>query len=171
MDGCLTRLELVGRDSIAMRSGRPTIKFKYGLLPWAIKRPIALVLDDYDACKPETKFVLNKLLETGGEMCVPENNKLIKPSASFRMFATSNTLSGDNIGTYRENTAQLDRWSLVANAPDLHASQQLKLVARVIGLSGHWRLAFKIVELARALYRLHVKGRLSVSLTIRGMLT
>ncbi len=109
MDSYLTRLELVGKESIAIQQGRPVIKFKYGLLPWALKRPVVLVLDDYDACKPETKFIFNKLLEANGEITIPENGRVIKPNACFRILATSNTLSGGHVGTFRENPAQLDR--------------------------------------------------------------
>ncbi|MFP3037875.1 MAG: AAA family ATPase, partial [Candidatus Hodgkinia cicadicola] len=170
MDSCLSRLELIGRESIAKNQGKPTIKFKYGLLPWAVKRPIALVLDDYDACKPETKFVLNKLLETGGEISVPENGKIIRPCSSFRMIATCNTLSGSYAGTYQENIAHLDRWSLVANAPDLDVCQELALAKQVIKTTKLRHPAVKIVELARLLRKLHAKGKLSMPLTIRGVL-
>ncbi len=67
------------------------------------------MLDDYDACKPETGFVFNKILEARGELAIPENNKTIKPSASFRMFATCNTLTGSYAGTFKTNESQLDR--------------------------------------------------------------
>ncbi len=110
MDSWLTRLELVGRDIITTKNGQYVIKFKYGIVPWATKTGISLVLDDYDACKPETKFVLNKLLESNGEISVPENNKIITPHASFRVFATCNNIRANGlIGTYKSNLAQLDR--------------------------------------------------------------
>ncbi len=59
--------------------------------------------------QPETKFVLNKLLETGGEISVPENGKIISPCSNFMMIATCNTLSGSYTGTYQENIAHLDK--------------------------------------------------------------
>ncbi len=91
MNNNLTRSDLIGCDSVTMCLGRPIVRFRYGLLPWAIKRPIALILDNYDACKPEIRSVIDKLLETKCEIYIPENNKLIRPNAGFRLFATSNT--------------------------------------------------------------------------------
>ncbi len=53
------------------------------------------------------------------------------------MFATGNMLSSDNISVHivRILLRLIDE-CLVANALDLHASQQLKLAAKVIELSG-----------------------------------
>ncbi|PIM95331.1 Cobalamin biosynthesis protein CobS [Candidatus Hodgkinia cicadicola] len=171
MDSYLTRLELIGKESITFQQGKPVIKFKYGLLPWALKRPIVLVLDDYDACKPETKFVFNKLLEANGEISIPENGRIIKPNASFRILATSNTLSGSQIGTFRENSAHLDRWNIVVNAPKLSFNQELKLVNQITGKTLHGNIPTKIVELARLLRRLQSKGKLSLSFSIRSLLS
>ncbi|MGP1916492.1 MAG: hypothetical protein ACTS6G_03670 [Candidatus Hodgkinia cicadicola] len=38
--------------------------FKYGLLPWAMKRPLVLILNASGALKPEAMIMLNKLLKT-----------------------------------------------------------------------------------------------------------
>ena len=32
-------------------------------LPWAIKNPVALVLDEYDAGRPDVMFVIQRALE------------------------------------------------------------------------------------------------------------
>ncbi len=110
MNNTLTRSDLIGCDLVAMRLGRPTVRFRYGLLPWAIRRPIALILDNYDVCCPEARAVIGKMLETKCEIYIPENNKLIKPNACFRLFATSNVFSSDDaIGTHREDTTNRDR--------------------------------------------------------------
>ncbi|PIM95971.1 Cobalamin biosynthesis protein CobS [Candidatus Hodgkinia cicadicola] len=171
MDSYFTRLELIGKESIIIQQGKPVVKFKYGLLPWAFKRPIVLVLDDYDACKPETKFIFNKLLEANGEIIIPENGRIIKPNACFRILATSNTLSGNKVGTFRENEAHLDRWNLVIKAPKLSFNQELRLVHQITNRVIKESLARKIVELARVLRRLQSKGKLSLSFSIRNLLT
>ncbi|MGP1914401.1 MAG: AAA family ATPase [Candidatus Hodgkinia cicadicola] len=164
MDSYLTRLELIGRDSIAIRNGKPSIKFKYGLLPWAMKRPLVLILDDFDACKPEAKFVFNRLLEAGGELIVPESSKLIKPNACFRLFATCNSTTGSYAGTFRDNAAHFDRWQLVLNMPRLTTSQERNLI-HIPAVSS----AGRIVLVLKLLRRLKAKGKLATALTYRGL--
>lgn len=43
------------------------------------KGPMMLLLDDYDSCKPKTKFMFNKLLEINGENSILGNGRIIKP--------------------------------------------------------------------------------------------
>ncbi|PIM95292.1 Cobalamin biosynthesis protein CobS [Candidatus Hodgkinia cicadicola] len=171
MDSYLTRSQLIGKESLTFQHRGPVVKFEYGLLPWALRRPIVLVLDDYDVCKPEIKSIFNKLLETNGEINIPENGRVIKPNASFRILATSTTLYGSQIGTFRENSAHLDRWNMVINAPKLSSNQKLKLVKQIIGKTTCENISEKIVKLARILQRLQDKGKLSLSLSVRSLLS
>ncbi|MFP3039758.1 MAG: AAA family ATPase [Candidatus Hodgkinia cicadicola] len=172
MDSFATRLELIGRDAIAIRRDIPVVKFKYGLLPWALRRPVVLVLDDYDACKPETGFVFNKVLEARGELVIPENNKLLKPNASFRMLATCNTLTGAYVGTFKANEAQLDRWGLVFKATCMSFDDELRLVKCLLGNLNqcNWG-AVKIVKLAQALRALRRRKKTQTLLTTRGIIS
>ncbi|MGP1911044.1 MAG: AAA family ATPase [Candidatus Hodgkinia cicadicola] len=165
MDSYLTRLELIGKDSITIKDAKPSIKFKYGLLPWAMKRPLALILDDFDACKPEAKFVFNRLLEAGGELIVPESSKLIKPNACFRLFATCNSTTGSYVGTFRDNAAHFDRWQLVLNMPRLTISQERNLIRLPAGSSVEGKVAL-VLKLLR---NLKTKGKLMTALTYRGL--
>ncbi|MFP3038997.1 MAG: AAA family ATPase [Candidatus Hodgkinia cicadicola] len=165
LDSYLTRLELVGRDSITIKDAKPVIKFKYGLLPWAMKRPIVLVLDDFDACKPEAKFVFNRLLEAEGELIIPENSKLVKPNACFRLFATCNSTTGSYVGTFRDNAAHFDRWQLVLNMPKLTIAQERSLASSLVEPP----VADKIVALMQLLRALKSKGKTSTALTYRGL--
>ena len=118
LDGHLTRLDLIGRDAIVVENGKQVTTFKEGILPWAIQQPMALVLDEYDAGRPEVMFVIQRLLEKDGVLALPEENCVIKPHPQFRLFATSNTVglgdaTGIYHGTYQLNQAQMDRWNMV----------------------------------------------------------
>ncbi|XXM93402.1 MoxR family ATPase [Candidatus Hodgkinia cicadicola] len=173
MDSWLTRLELIGKDVITIRNGSYFIKFKYGIIPWASKRGIALVLDDYDACKPETKFVFNKLLEANGELSVPENNKVVTPHASFRVFATCNGVrTSEHAGTFKANMAQLDRWNIIALTSYLAQEDELNLINKCAGnLLAGADVAIKMSKLASILRLLWTKGVLCTPLSIRGLLS
>ena len=89
------------------------------MLPWAIQRPAALVFDEYDAGRPEVMFVIQRILESNGKFTLLDDNKVLDPHPSFRMFATANTIGqGDNLGIYHGtnqiNQGQMDRWNIVS---------------------------------------------------------
>ena len=68
LDGQLNRQDLIGRDAIVLSDGKQITEFKQGLLPFALQRPCILVLDEYDAGRPEIMFVIQRLLEDNGKL-------------------------------------------------------------------------------------------------------
>ena len=101
LDGHLGRMELVGRDAVVVRDGRQVTEFREGILPWALRRPIALVFDEYDAGRPDVMFVLQRLLEREGAFTLLERNEVLRAHPGFRLFATANTRGlGNNGGIY-----------------------------------------------------------------------
>lgn len=120
LDGHLSRSDLVGKDAVVLRDGRQVTEFQEGIVPWALQRPMALVLDEYDAGRPDVMFVLQRLLEHEGKFTLLDQNRVLRPHPAFRLFATANTVGlGDLTGLYhgaqRLNHAQMDRWNLVAS--------------------------------------------------------
>ncbi len=133
LDGHLTRMDLVGRDTIVVRHGQQVTEFADGLLPWALRRPVALVFDEYDAGRPDVMFVIQRVLERDGRFTLLDQNEVITPHADFRLFATANTVGlGDMTGLYRGaqtlNHAQLDRWNVVARLDYLTADDEKRVV-------------------------------------------
>ncbi|ATY93541.1 Cobalamin biosynthesis protein CobS [Candidatus Hodgkinia cicadicola] len=173
MDSWITRLELIGKDIITTKNGLYVIKFKYGIIPWAIRKGVSLILDDYDACKPETKFILNKLLEANGEISIPENNKIVLPRASFRIFATCNNIKiNDHIGTYRSNPAQLDRWNVVALMNYADESAELRLISKKLSkLLTDVSVLKKISKVASLVRRVCVWKNLQTPLSTRSVIS
>lgn len=137
LDGHLSRLDLVGKDTIQIQDGLQVTGFQEGLIPWAMQRPMALILDEYDAGRPDILFVVQQLLEQDGGLTLMDQNRVIRPHPQFRIFATANTLGlGDTSGLYHGtqllNHAQLDRWNIVARLDYLHPDQETDIVlARV----------------------------------------
>lgn len=154
LDGHLTRLDLIGRDAIVLEDGKQVTTFQEGILPWAIQQPMALVLDEYDAGRPEVMFVIQRLLEKDGVLALPEENRVIKPHPQFRLFATSNTVglgdaTGIYHGTYQLNQAQMDRWNMVTrlNYPDFDKEVQIVL-AKNTGLHNRRDVVEQMVRVA-----------------------
>jgi cobaltochelatase CobS len=64
-------------------------------------------------------FVIQRVLEVDGKLTLLDQNKVISPHPSFRLFATANTVGlGDTTGLYHGtqqiNQGQMDRWSIVS---------------------------------------------------------
>ena len=119
LDSHISRIDLIGKDAIKLRDGKQVTEFHEGILPWALRNPVAIVFDEYDAGRPDVMFVIQRVLEHDGKLTLLDQNEIITPHPSFRLFATSNTVGlGDTTGLYHGvqqiNQAQMDRWSLVA---------------------------------------------------------
>jgi len=179
LDGQIGRLDLVGRDAIVVREGKQVTEFQEGILPWAMQRPMALVFDEYDAGRPDVMFVLQRLLEQDGRFTLLEQNRVIAPHPSFRLFATSNTLGLGNLnglyhGAQRLNHAQIDRWNIVANLSYLHAAEEIAIVqARVPALADGAGLATveKMVAVAELTRRGFAAGDLTTLMSPRTVIT
>ena len=137
LDGHITRMDLVGRDAIVLREGKQVTEFREGTLPWAIQHPVALVFDELDAGRPDVMFVIQRVLERDGRFTMLDQNRVIDPHPSFRLFATANTVGLGNLtglyhGTQLLNQAQVDRWDMVARLDYLDADDECAVVmARV----------------------------------------
>ncbi len=134
LDGQLSRMDLIGRDSVTLRDGQQVTEFQEGILPWAIQRPVALVFDEYDAGRPDVMFVIQRILEHDGKLTLLDQNRVISPHPRFRLFATANTVGLGNLnglyhGVQRLNHAQIDRWNIVASLDHLPPQVEADIVA------------------------------------------
>ncbi len=142
LDGQLSRMDLIGRDAVILRDGQQVTEFQEGILPWAIQRPVALILDEYDAGRPDVMFVIQRVLEHDGKLTLLDQNRVISPHPLFRLFATANTVGLGNLnglyhGAQRLNHAQIDRWNIVASLDHLPPRAEAEIVAaRVPGIDG-----------------------------------
>ncbi|HHI70025.1 MAG TPA: cobaltochelatase subunit CobS, partial [Rhodobacteraceae bacterium] len=119
LDSHISRIDLIGKDAIKLRDGKQVTEFQEGILPAALRSNTAIVFDEYDAGRADVMFVIQRVLEHDGKLTLMDQNEVITPHPSFRLFATSNTVGlGDTTGLYHGtqqiNQAQMDRWSMVA---------------------------------------------------------
>lgn len=133
LDSHISRIDLVGKDAIVLRDGKQITEYKEGMLPWALQNPIALVFDEYDAGRPDVMFVIQRVLEVEGRLTLLDQNKVIRPHPSFRLFSTANTVGlGDTSGLYHGtqqiNQGQLDRWNIVAQLNYLEHDAEVDIV-------------------------------------------
>jgi cobaltochelatase CobS len=175
LDGQLSRMDLIGRDSVTLRDGQQVTEFQEGILPWAIQRPVALVLDEYDAGRPDVMFVIQRILETDGKLTLLDQNRVISPHPQFRLFATANTVGLGNLnglyhGVQRLNHAQIDRWNIVVSLDHLPAEVEADIVASRVPEVGRDVIAsmVAVANLTRSGFRV---GDLSTLMSPRTVIT
>ncbi|MBN9012549.1 MAG: AAA family ATPase [Rhizobiales bacterium] len=143
LDSHISRIDLVGKDSIVIKDGKQVTEFRDGILPWALQHNVALVFDEYDAGRPDVMFVIQRVLEVSGRLTLLDQNKVIRPHPSFRLFATANTVGlGDTSGLYHGtqqiNQGQMDRWSIVSTLNYLPHDNEVEIV---LAKAHHYRTA------------------------------
>jgi cobaltochelatase CobS len=133
LDSHISRIDLIGKDAIKLVDGKQVTQFQEGILPWALRNPVAIVFDEYDAGRADVMFVIQRVLEVDGKLTLLDQNKVISPHPSFRLFATANTVGlGDTTGLYHGtqqiNQGQMDRWSIVSTLNYLPHAQETAIV-------------------------------------------
>lgn len=175
LDSHISRLDLLGRDTIVLREGKQVTEYQEGLLPWAVQRPVALVFDEYDAGRPEVMFVIQRLLEDGGKLTLLDQSRVLRPHPAFRIFATANTVGlGDSSGLYHGtqviNQAQMDRWHIVSTLNYLSEDAEVEIVrARLPQISK--KDAQKMVRVADLTRQGFAAGDISTVMSPRTVIT
>lgn len=180
LDSHISRIDLIGKDAIVLQDGKQVTEFREGILPWALQHPCALVFDEYDAGRPDVMFVIQRVLEVEGKLTLLDQNRVIHPNPSFRLFATANTVGlGDTTGLYHGtqqiNQGQMDRWNIVATLNYLPHAQETAIVLAKMGVDGKDAAARRRVESMVALADLtragFINGDISTVMSPRTVIT
>ncbi len=180
LDSHISRIDLIGKDAIVLKDGKQVTEFREGILPWALQNPCALVFDEYDAGRPDVMFVIQRVLEVEGRLTLLDQNKVIHPHPSFRLFATANTVGlGDTTGLYHGtqqiNQGQMDRWNIVATLNYLPHAQETAIVMAKMAADGHDAANRKRIESMVALADLtragFINGDISTVMSPRTVIT
>jgi cobaltochelatase CobS len=178
-DSQITRLDLVGKDTIKLKNDKQITEFKEGIIPFALRNGVALVLDEYDAIKTDVSFVIQRLLEEDGKFALLEENEIITPHPNFRLFATSNTLgAGDDLGIYHGtnliNQAQMDRWNIVASLNYLSEEYEITILQKKLAFLSskeHQQTAKLMVKIANLSREAFKNGDISNLISLRTLIS
>ena len=180
LDSHISRIDLIGKDAIVLKDGKQVTEFREGILPWTLQHACALVFDEYDAGRPDVMFVIQRVLEVEGKLTLLDQNKVIRPHRSFRLFSTANTVGlGDTTGLYHGtqqiNQGQMDRWNIVSTLNYLPHGQEVEIVMAKMGLDPADTKARKQIESMVALADLSragfVNGDISTVMSPRTVIT
>ena len=173
LDSHISRIDLIGKDAIALREGQQVTVFREGILPWALQSSAALVFDEYDAGRPDVMFVIQR--EADGRLTLLDQTRVLHPHPAFRLFATTNTIGlGDTTGLYHGtqqiNQGQMDRWNIVATLNYLSHDAEAEIVlAKVPEFdSAEDRELVTLADLTRAGF---INGDISTVMSPRTVIT
>ncbi|MBV1877428.1 MAG: AAA family ATPase [Pseudomonadales bacterium] len=171
LDSHISRMDLIGKDAIVLQDGQQITEFREGLLPWALRRACALVFDEYDAGRPDVMFVIQRVLEVEGKLTLLDQSKVISPHASFRLFATTNTIglgdpSGLYHGTQQINQGQMDRWNIVTTLNYLPHERETDIVAAKLVDMDRKRIS-NMVSVAELTRQGFINGDISIVMSPR----
>lgn len=111
--------------------------FELGPLAMAMKYGWTYIADEYDFGRPEVLSVYQAVLE-GSPLFIKEAdmaNRIIRPHANFRLFATGNTNGqGDESGLYggtnMQNAANFERFGVVQQMPWMEFETEARVISR-----------------------------------------
>jgi cobaltochelatase CobS len=141
---------------------------------------VALCFDEYEAGRPDVMFVIQRVLEVSGRLTLLDQNRVIRPHPSFRLFATTNTIGlGDTSGLYHGtqqiNQGQMDRWSIVATLNSLPQDKEVAIVQAKVKKFGDKKeghdIISKMVRVADLTRNAFIAGDLSTVMSPRTVIT
>lgn len=176
LDSHVSRIDLIGKDTIKIEDGKQITGWQDGLLTWALQNPCALIFDEYDAGRPDVMFVIQRVLEADGKLTLLDQNSVIAPHPAFRLFATANTVGlGDATGlyhgTHQLNQGQMDRWNIVATLNYLTPAQELAIMQRKFGDSMDASMMESMIEMANLTRQGFMHGDISTLMSPRTVIS
>lgn len=176
LDSHVSRIDLIGKDTIKIEEGKQITSWQDGLFTWALQNPCALIFDEYDAGRPDVMFVIQRVLEAEGKLTLLDQNAIIDPHPAFRMFATANTVGlGDATGlyhgTHQLNQGQMDRWNIVASLNYLTPEQEMDIMRRKFGEDVDHDQLRTMIELANLTRQGFIQGDLSTLMSPRTVIS
>lgn len=132
-DSEITRLDLIGRDTLVQEEGVTVSRFVDGVIPTYMQLAYVMIFDEFDFIRPDVAYVMQRVLENDRLVLTEDGGRVVKPHAMSRIVATGNTKGqGDEHGMYQgarpQSLALLDRFTNWIEFDYLPAEDRLALI-------------------------------------------
>jgi cobaltochelatase CobS len=116
-------------------------------------------------------FVIQRILEVDGKLTLLDQNQVITPHNSFRLFATTNTVGMGDVtglyhGTQQINQGQMDRWNIVTTLNYLDREKETDIVVSKLKDIDRWTVA-NMVSVANLTRQGFMNGDISIVMSPR----
>lgn len=134
-DSEITRMDLIGRDTLTHKDGKQVSEFVDGILPRVMSGPYLTCFDEVDFARPDVAYVMQAALEGNPLRITEDGDRVVKPHPYFRMFGTGNTVGqGDEHGMYQgarvQSLAFMNRFNIFCKVPYLNEEERANLLDR-----------------------------------------
>ncbi len=130
-DADISRAELIGRDKLSEGPNGNTIsELIEGLLPFALRHPCLLVLDEIDFVREDVAYVMQTTLNENKLTILEDGGRIVHRHPQCRIIATANTNGTTDernlhVGARQQSAAFLDRFNNWFRADYMENYQEL----------------------------------------------
>ena len=172
-DSEISRMDLVGRDTLVQENGQTVSKFVDGVLPDALSRPCLLLCDEVDFIRPDVMYVFQRVLEGNGLLISEDGGRKVIANPWFRLIATANTCGqGDESGMYQgarpQSMATLDRFENWVSVDYMEPEKEKEWLKKSHPLLGDGA-ADKLIDYAQEHRQAFIGGKIMQPLSPRGL--
>jgi cobaltochelatase CobS len=132
-DSEITRMDLLGRDTLITEEGVTVSEFSEGVIPRYMQQGYVMIFDEFDFIRADVSYVMQRVLEKDKLVLTEDRGRLIAPHPMMRLFATGNTVGqGDEFGLYQgarvQSMALLNRFTNWKRIDYLDEGERMKLI-------------------------------------------
>lgn len=169
MHGSIDSADFVGQ--VMLKDGETF--FEEGILPRLMADEYLFLLDEVSGAHPSILLVLQRLMERGGELALPEAKKVITPHENFLLVAADNTLgTGDGAESYTSRNVMdvsfLNRFDITIEVGYLSQMEEENVIHE-------WEptldktLAMKLATVSNLLHAAKEQGKVALPFSMRNL--
>jgi len=176
MDSEMSRVDLIGRETLRQENGTTVSQFVEGVLPTAMQMGAIFEADEVDFGRSDVMYAFQSMLEEGGTLRLTEDGgRIVKPHPLFRVVATANTKGqGDETGCYQgarvQSAAFLDRFTVWIEKEYLKPKVEAKVIKAKVPAIGD-KAVSQLVKIAGEMRKAFVNGEIMTTVSPRGLIT
>lgn len=176
MDSEMSRVDLIGRETLRQENGTTVSQFVEGVLPTAMQMGAIFEADEVDFGRSDVMYAFQSMLEEGGTLRLTEDGgRIVKPHPLFRVVATANTKGqGDETGCYQgarvQSAAFLDRFTVWIEKEYLKPKIEAKVIKAKVPDCGDKAIS-QLIKIAGEMRKAFVNGEIMTTVSPRGLIT
>lgn len=176
MDSEMSRVDLIGRETLRQENGTTVSQFVEGVLPTAMQMGAIFEADEVDFGRSDVMYAFQSMLEEGGTLRLTEDGgRIVKPHPLFRVVATANTKGqGDETGCYQgarvQSAAFLDRFTVWIEKEYLKPKVEAKVIKAKVPDCGDKAIS-QLIKIAGEMRKAFVNGEIMTTVSPRGLIT
>lgn len=176
MDSEMSRVDLIGRETLRQENGTTVSQFVEGVLPTAMQMGAIFEADEVDFGRSDVMYAFQSMLEEGGTLRLTEDGgRIVRPHPLFRVVATANTKGqGDETGCYQgarvQSAAFLDRFTVWIEKQYLKPKVEAKVIKAKVPDCGDKAIS-QLIKIAGEMRKAFVNGEIMTTVSPRGLIT